>query len=128
MSKFVTVRELAFISRVTKELPQHVNMFVVHYYAVSVPETKVHRLYNEAVQKTWAAPVHCNAQVLYDNPQTQTTGMPPDSVYTVEVYFHKDELTDRNVSPKEGDFMEFGQIFFEITSVTMPQLVYGMVQ
>jgi hypothetical protein len=65
--------------------------------------------------------------VNYDNPTVKTMGYGADSVYSIEVYFHKQELVDRNVSPKEGDFIEYGSIFYEITSVTQPQLVFGQI-
>jgi len=71
--------------------------------------------------------VKINALVNYDNPGVDTTQFTLDSKYSLDVYFHTDELIGRNVSPKEGDFIEFGQVVFEITSVTQPQLVFGQV-
>ena len=53
--------------------------------------------------------------------------MGQDSVYTIDVYFHTEELSDRNVSPKEGEFIEYGGVYYEVTSVTQPQLVFGQV-
>ncbi len=125
--KFVTERELAFIAAINKELLQDVVGQEVIYYAISLPETQVHRLYNEAVKKTWSPPVKVNALVLYDNQNTVQSNFGSDSKYSVEVYFHTNELVERNLVPYEGDFVEFGQQFFEITSVTQPQLVFGQV-
>ena len=53
-----------------------------------------------------------------------TTGV---SKYTIEIYFHKAELEDRNVFAQEGDFVEYGGIFYEITSATQPQIVFGQI-
>lgn len=126
--KFVTSRELAFIDAINFELIQWVTGQEVLYYAISREETQIDDLYNEAVQKTWAPPVRINARVLYGNENTVSTNMGQDSQYSLEVYFHTKELNDRNVIPREGDVVEFGQIFFEISSVTKPQPVFGQIQ
>lgn len=125
--KFITERELAFIDRINKELIQKVSGQEVSYYAISVERSRVNRLYGEAVEKVWDPPVLINARVLWDNENTVTAGSTADSRYSCEVYFHALELKDRNVRPREGDFIEFGQVFFEITSVTQPQIVFGQV-
>lgn len=125
--KFITEREIAFIDKVNKELIQKVTGQEVSYYAISLEKSKVHRLYDEAIEKVWEAPVKINARVLWDNTQSSATNFGVDSKYSCEVYFHDLELVERNVRPREGDFIEFGQVFFEITSVTQPQIVFGQV-
>lgn len=125
--KFVTERELKFINDRSKELIQRVVGEEVNYYALEISQNNVHRLYNEAIKKNWAAPVKVNALVLYDNSDVTTTGFGLDSKYTADVYFHTQELVERNVSPREGDFVEYGQIVYEITAVTQPQVVFGQI-
>ena len=99
----------------------------VIYYAISEEHTVSHRLYREAIDKTWFSPVRVNARVRWDNPNTLSNNFTQDSQYVAEVFFHTLELEERNVKPKEGDFIEFGQVVFEITSVTQPQLVFGQI-
>ena len=125
--KFITDREIAFVNAITNELIQNVVGQEIKYYGISIPETQVNTLYSEAIKKTWNPPVQVNCLVMYDNQNTVSSNMGQDSQYSAEVYFHALELTERNVLPREGDFVEFGQIFFEITSVTQPQLVFGQV-
>ncbi len=125
--KFVTSREHALIGSINRELIQKVIGQEVVYYALSREETAVDDVYGEAVEKTWYAPVRLNCLVDFDNPVVKTTGMGLDSEYTLELYVHTAELIDRNLRPWEGDFVEFGQTYFEVTSVTMPQLVFGQV-
>lgn len=127
MAKFITEKELAFIDNINRELIQKVVAQEVIYYAISVEHTEVHSLYNESVDKVWYSPVRINARVEWENPTVDTTQMSLDSKYSCNVFFHDTELNDRNVNPKEGDFLEFGSVVFEITSVTRPQLVYGQV-
>lgn len=126
--KFITGRELAFIDKINQELIQWVTGQEILYYAIMRDETQIDELYNEAIQKTWSAPVRVNARVLYGNESTISSNLGQDSQYTLEVYFHTKELRDRNVLPREGDVLEFGQIFFEISSVTQPQPVFGQIQ
>jgi hypothetical protein len=125
--KFITNKELAFISKINKELIQDYIGQEVIYYAISEEHTVSHRLYQESVNKVWFSPVRINALVEYDNPGVDTTNFTLDSKYEMSVLFHTDELIERNVKPKEGDFIEFGQVVFEITAVTQPQLIFGQV-
>lgn len=125
--KFITDKEFSLIDKINKELIQGFVGQEVIYYAISEEHTVAHRIYQESVEKIWYTPVKINARVDWDNPAVETNNFTLDSKYTMEVYFHKQELIERNVSPKEGDYIEFGQIVFEITSVTQPQLVFGQV-
>ena len=125
--KFITERELAFIDRINKELIQRVTGQEISYYAISLEKSSVNKLYDEAIEKVWDPPVLVNARVLWDNMTSTAGAFGVDSKYSCEVYFHSLELKERNVEPKEGDFVEFGQMFFEITSVTQPQIVFGQI-
>lgn len=125
--KFVTQKELNLIKSINKELIQKITGEEVIYYAISEEHTVSHRLYKEAINKVWFNPVKINARLEYDNPGVDSTNMTLDSKFTLNVFFLTDELTERNLKPKEGDFIEYGQIIFEITAVTQPQLVFGQI-
>lgn len=125
--KFVTARELSFIDGINRELIQEVVGQEVLYYSLMVEGSEVNDIYGEAIRKTWAPPVRVNALVNYDNPSVRSTAIGVDSDYSLEVYFHSAELRERNVEPREGDFLEFGQVHYEIAGVTRPQLVFGQV-
>lgn len=123
--KFITERELDFIDRVNKELIQKVVGQEISYYAIRADLSLIDDLYQESVEKVWDAPVKVNARILWNNDSVATTNKGSDSKYSPEVYFHKLELEERNVVPRDGDFVEIGEVFFEITSVTTPQIVFG---
>ena len=38
------------------------------------------------------------------------------------------ELQERNILPKEGDFLKFGKVVYEINKLTRPQIVYGQIE
>lgn len=126
--KFITEKEFALIEKLNKELIQDIIGQEVIYYAISEEHTLSHDIYREAINKIWFHPIRINALVNYDNPSVLSNNMGLDSQYSVEVYFHTGELEDRNIVPRDGDFIEFGQIVYEITAVTQPQLTYGQVQ
>lgn len=123
--KFITEREIAFIDGINKELLQHVIMQDVFYYAIDVESSDVNDIYNESIRKVWRPPVKFTARVQFNNENTKSTNFGPDSSYSLEVYAQTSELVDRNLKPREGDFVEFNRVFFEISSVTMPQLTFG---
>jgi hypothetical protein len=122
---FITTKEYALISAINKELIQHISLQEVIYYSISRDFTDVKNIYGETIEKRYLDPVRLNCLVRFDNPTVKSTDLGLDSVYSLEVYALNDELIERNLSPTEGDFLEYGQIFFEVTAVTQPQLVYG---
>ena len=125
---FVGDREVAFFNLVTKELMQKIVCQKVLYYSVSEEHTNTHRLYNEAIRKTTFRPVDVNALVLFNEPVQTATEFTIDTIYSIEVYFFIEELQERNLIPREGDFVKFGDIMYEIEKLTKPQIVYGQVE
>lgn len=124
---FVTSREIDFFNHVAKELIQRVVSQRIIYYSVSEEHTKTHRLYDEAIRKTVFTPVEINALVLYKDPVQTSTQFTVDTIYSIEVYFHIHELKERNIIPREGDFLKFGHTVYEIEKLTRPQIVYGQI-
>jgi hypothetical protein len=126
--KFVLGKELAFFHAINKELIQSVVEQEVIYYQILAEKTRVDELYNESVKKVWSNPVRINALVMYENTTEQITMLPPDSKFNIDIYFHKQELLERSMSPKMGDFVRFGAVLYEILSVSEPQPIAGMIE
>lgn len=116
------------MNAITRELVQDVIGQEVYYYEILAEKTQANDLYNEAIHKVWANPVKCNALVSYENSNEVVGTMPADSKYRLEVQFHQNELVNRNLSPKMGDFILYDSIMFEIYSVSEPQLAFGMIE
>jgi len=125
---FVGDRELDFFKLLTKELMQKVIAQKVIYYAVSEEHTNSHRLYDEAINKTVWRPVEINALVLYNEPLQTATQFSIDTIYSLEIYFYTRELQERNVIPREGDFVKFGDIVYEIEKLSRASITYGQVE
>jgi hypothetical protein len=126
--KFIGRKEIALINAINRELIQNVIGQEVIYYEILAEKTRKNDLYNEAINKIYAKPVVINALVNYENAQERITSFPPDAQYKLDVFFHTAELKDRNVDPKMGDFVQFGDQLFEIYSVTQTQLIFGQVE
>lgn len=126
--KFITARETALIESWSRELIQDVAQQEIIYYAISVEGSRVHDVYEEAILKEYLLPVRINARVEFDQGPTEAKGGNLDSTFICKVMLHPEECRERNIVPREGDFIEHGQIVYEITSVGHTQPVYGQIQ
>ena len=125
---FLGQKEINFFNSITKELIQEIVGQKIIYYAISEEHTNTHRLYDEAMKKTSYRPVEINALILYNEPLQTATQFSIDTIYSIEAYFHIHELRERNIIPREGDFVKFGDILYEIEKLNQPQLVYGQIE
>lgn len=125
---FVGAREVAFFNSINKELLQKVISQRVIYYSVSEEHTHTHRLYGEAIEKTVFTPVEINALVLYQEPEQKADQFSIDTIYKMEVYFYQEQLRERNVIPREGDFLKYGDVVYEIEKLNRPQIIYGQIE
>lgn len=125
---FISPSEIDFFDSITKELIQSIIGQKIIYYSISEEKTNTHRLYDEALKKTSLRPVSVNALILYNEPLQTATQFSIDTIYSIECYFHIHELRERNIIPREGDFVKFGDILYEIEKLNKPQIVYGQVE
>lgn len=123
--KFITSREISLIDGWIRELVQDIVQQEIIYYAISFEDSRVHDVYDEAILKEYLQPVRINARVKFDQTATSAKNGTLDSGYELSVQLHPDECRQRNVVPREGDFIEFGQVVFEITTVGYSQPVFG---
>lgn len=125
--KFITTRELNLVDNWNKELIQGTVKQEIIYYAILYEESRVHDVYDEAILKEYAQPVGIMARVEFEQQATKSGGGVLDSGYSLHVWLHSEELRERNLNPREGDFVEYGQILFEVTTVGTDKPVFGQV-
>lgn len=125
---FLSTKEIHFFNSLNKELIQKIVQQKIIYYSVSEEHTQVNDLYKESINKTVYVPVEINARVLYKEPEQTTGQFSIDTKYSIEVYFHMDELEQRKLIPREGDFLKFGTVVYEIQRLTRPQITYGLIE
>ncbi len=125
---FITPREIDFISDLTKEINKDVIGQKVFYYKIRADLTTVHEVYEEAVTKVFDPPVEIEARVDWNPSEVRTNRFGTEAFKSVEVFIHYRDLLDRNLEAKEGDYLSYGSIFFEVTSALFTNLIFGQVE
>jgi hypothetical protein len=89
--------------------------------------TDFHPLYGEAIEKTFLPPVRVFARVEYQGVETMVLdNIGLDKKTGLKVMFHKRRLTeDQDLFVREGDFIRYGSIFYEIVKTNEPKHLFG---
>lgn len=125
---FTGKKERDLVKQVNDEIIERVVGQTVLYYPISLEHTNFHDLYGEAIQKNFLNPVRVYAMVKYVSQATTTTPMGIDRLEKISVSFHKRRLTeDQDLYVREGDFIQYGEHFYEILSLAEPIWLYGQV-
>tara|TARA_B100000131_G_C18112143_1_gene609985 strand:- start:1529 stop:2017 length:489 start_codon:yes stop_codon:yes gene_type:complete len=125
---FAGKKERDLVKQVNDELVERVVGQQVVYYPIDVGLTNYHDIYGEAIEKTFLPPIRVYALVEWDGIRTKTgnTGMDKDSSMTV--HFHRRRLTeDQELYVREGDFVKYGDIYYEIVTLAEPRALFGQV-
>lgn len=127
---FLGEKERNLVKQVNDELIERVIGQQVAYYPVDRSITQYNELYGEAIEKSFLPPVRVYALVEYDSIQTKAddaTGLDKSSKITVN--FHKRRLTeDQDLFVREGDFVLYGGLFYEITTLSQPRELFGQIE
>ena len=125
---FTGKKEKDFVKQVNDEIIERVVGQTVIYYPVSLEHTDFHDLYGEAIIKNFLNPIRVYAMVKYESENTTTTPLGIDRIEKITVSFHKRRLTeDQDLFVREGDFIQYGQNFYEILTLKEPIWLYGQV-
>jgi hypothetical protein len=126
---FLGKKERDLVKQVNDELIEKVIGQQILYYPVDLDTTNFHNLYGEAIAKTYLPPIRIYALVEFNDEATSympDIGIDSDSMITV--YFHKRRLTeDQDVFAREGDFVLYGKIYYEIVKLSEPRKLFGQV-
>lgn len=126
---FVGKKEKDLVKQVNDEIIERVVGQTIVYYPISLEHTNYHNLYGEAINKTFLSPVRVYAMVKYESQTTTTTPMGVDRVERISIAFHKRRLTeDQDLFVREGDFVQYGEYFYEILTLTEPKWLFGQVE
>jgi len=125
---FITPREQALISDLTKEIVKDVIGQKIYYYRVMTEVTKVHDVYEEAIDKHFDTPIEIDATVQWNPQETSTTRFGTEKVSTMTAYIHYRDLIDKDIEVKEGDYFSYGDTFFEIVTTAFLAEIFGEVE
>ena len=123
---FLGEKERDLVKQVNDELVERVIGQVIAYYPIDLEHTNFHPLYNEATVKSFLPPVRVYALVDFKGEETRTDTYGIDKVTKLEVHFHKRRLTeDQDLFVREGDFIAYGKLFYEIVKLIEPKELFG---
>ena len=123
---FLGQKEKDLVKQVNDEIIERVIGQTIIYYPISVEHTNFHALYGEAINKTFLPPVRVNALVKWEGQETTQDVHTLDKRTKITINFHKRRLTeDQDLFVREGDFVLFGNQFYEITKLAEPRLLFG---
>ncbi len=126
---FAGERERDLVKQVNDELIERVVGQTVLYYPIDLEKTYFHDLYGEAIEKTFLPPIRVIALIEYEGLKTEySKNIGLDKVQNIVIHFHKRRLTeDQNLYVREGDFILYGDSFYEIVTLEEPKLIYGQI-
>ena len=127
---FLGEKERDLVKQVNDEVIERVVGQQVVYFPIDIEHTNFHPLYGEALEKTFLPPIRVYALVEYNGIETQyMEGVGLDKITNVTVHFHKRRLTeDQNLFVREGDFVRYGDIYYEIVKLNEPKQIFGQVE
>ena len=125
---FVGEKERDLVKQVNDELIERVIGQVVAYYPIDIEHTNFHPLYGEAVTKSFLPPIRVHAMVEFQGQETTTEPYGLDKMTKLTIHFHKRRLTeDQNLFVREGDFVLYGEAFYEIVQLKETKELFGQV-
>ncbi len=126
---FLGKKERDLVKQVNDELVEKIIGQQILYYSIDLETTNFHDIYGEAVEKTFLPPVRVYALVTFNDESTNyLEGFGIDKVSQVTVNFHKRRLEDdQDIYVREGDFILYGDIYYEIVKLSQPRKLFGQV-
>ena len=124
MARFVQQKDLAFFEKISKELVDVVVQTTVEIFKLSISESRTN-LYGESLGKSYLPSVQCACMIERDESVIDYEGFGFDRSQNAEFRFNRATLAEKNLFPEIGDIVNWNEHFWEINSVTEPQLVAG---
>ena len=126
---FLGEKERNLVKQVNDELIEKVIGQQILYYPIDLETTDFHPLYGEAIQKNYLPPIRVYALVEFTEYSTsymESVGI--DKSWEINVNFHKRRLSeDQNLYVREGDFVLYGDFYYEIVKLSEPKKLFGQV-
>ena len=126
---FTGKKERDLVKQVNDELIERVIGQTIVYYPVDYESTDFHPIYGEALEKNFLPPIRIQALIEWggiESAYTDKIGI--DKQSTITVHFHKRRLTeDQDLFVREGDFVQYGETFYEIVQLNEPKQIFGQV-
>ena len=124
---FLGEKEKDLVKQINDEIIERVVGQQVLYFPIDVDSTDFHPIYGEAIEKNFLHPIRVFALVEYQGVETSDMeNIALDKATKIKVNFHKRRLTEeQTLFVREGDFVRFGEIFYEIVKLIEPKILFG---
>jgi hypothetical protein len=122
---FIGQREVDFFNDISREVMKDIVGQVVYYYSIDFARTMVDTLYNESPEKVFDAPVELAARVTWQPADVTTSEFGHDSIRQLDVFVHVRDLIERGLRVNAGDYLSFGDTFYEVASCVFADVVMG---
>ena len=124
---FFGEKERNLVKQVNDELIERIIGQQILYYPIDTERTNFHSLYGEAIEKTFLPPIRIYALVEWEGMQTEyMNNYGLDKTTSIVIHFHKRRLTeDQNLFVREGDFILYGEDYYEIVTLNQPKQLFG---
>lgn len=125
---FFTEKEADLFSDLTKEIIKDVIGQKIYYYHVREDLSNPHALYEESIEKAFDPPVEVDCLVEWQPAEVRLTNFGYEQTKSITVFLHPRDLKDKDFSVNEGDFFQFGDYFFEITTIIVEKIMFGQTE
>lgn len=124
---FLGEKEKNLVKQINDEIIERVVGQQVLYFPIDMQTTNFHPIYGEAIEKNFLHPIRVYALIEYQGVETSDMeNIAIDKATKIKVNFHKRRLTeDQNLFVREGDFVRFGEIYYEIAKLIEPKILFG---
>ena len=124
---FFGEKERNLVKQINDEVIERVVGQQVLYFPIDIPHTNFHPLYGEAIEKTFLPPIRVYALVEFQGIDSEfMDNVSIDKSTKIKINFHRRRLTeDQDLYVREGDFVRYGEIYYEIVKLMVPKLLFG---
>ena len=123
---FIPQKEFDLINSMNEELIDELVGQSVDIYKVNVERTE-DNLYGESTAKYYDVGFRVNCLINYNEPEVTQDEFGSDTNSSIEMFFQRENLASGSLNfvPETGDIVDWNDFYWELNSVTEPQLVSG---
>ena len=121
---FVPQKEVQLFDVMNEELIDEIVGQTVDIYKISIDDTE-ENMYGESTTKYYNDGFRVNCLINFIEPEMLQDEFGADLNTSIEMYFHRNTLKDAGFLPEVGDIVDWNDFYFEINSITEPQLIAG---
>ena len=125
---FFTEKEADLFSDLTKEIIKDVIGQKIFYYHVREDLSNPHALYEESIEKVFDPPIEIDCLVEWQAAEVKLTNFGYEQTKNVTVFLHPRDMKDKDLDLHEGDFFQFGDYFFETTTIIVEKIMFGQTE